>query len=93
MAVHVAVAPLALVTVPVKVVSAVRAREVTLPPATGVTAPTPPLTERLLALVVVHVSVVVPPEETLVGDAERVQVGGAAGGYVHEPSSTVALGL
>jgi hypothetical protein len=50
--------PVGLVTVPVKVVSAVIAFDATDPPTAGVTAPMPWSMEKVSALVVCHVSVV-----------------------------------
>ena len=74
-AAQVAVCPDALVTVPVKVVLVVMASDVTEPPATGVTGPTPWSIEKVFPFVVVQVSVLVPPLFTLVGFAVSVQTG------------------
>lgn len=78
---HVAVWPLALVTVPVKVVFVVMFGVVVEPFPTGVTVPTPLSMTNVAPLVVVQESTEVPPEEpSEVGFAERSHVG--AGGAV-----------
>ena len=67
--------PLGPVAVPEKVVSLEIAGVDVAPPATGLTDPIEWSRTKEVALVVVQVSVEVPPEETWVGLAESVQVG------------------
>ena len=63
----------------------------TLPPASGVTAPTPWSIVTLLAFVVVHRSMADPPDVIVVGSATRVAVGGETGD--DPPTVTLAVAL
>ena len=71
--------PPAVVSVPVNVVSLVIAGDVTEPPVAGVTKPTPLSIENVFAALAVQESVVEPPVLTVVGFADKVQVGDDGG--------------